>query len=446
MAPRRITLDELAPQSPLAQKLRALASATSVTLDHDGTPVTAREGEPVALALLAAGHLTLTRSIKYHRPRGPVCLRGACDGCLVRIDGLPSQMACVTPARSGMRVESQNTFPNAALDVLRVTDWFFPKHMDHHHLMVDMGSTLNRTMQSIARRMAGLGTLPDEATPPPTLDERAVDALVVGAGSSGTAAANALTRGGLRVLLVDEEPRAGGARLDLPDDTAPLPSPDAALTFLSRASAVATYANGTLVLHENRPVLVHAPVRVFATGCHESVGTFAQNDLPGVVTARAFARALSHGVLLGERIVLAGDGPYTASILRALDGMKASVTRLPPGCTFDADGGRAVKKVTYTAPNSRARSVACDLLVVDDAPSSAYELAGQAGAGLTWDASRRCFVPQSDEDGVTLARGVYVTGSLRLGMVAHSAREEDGRRVAARALGDLRQLHPEEAL
>jgi hypothetical protein len=39
MAPRRITLDELAPESPLAQKLRAHASATAVTLDHDGTPV-----------------------------------------------------------------------------------------------------------------------------------------------------------------------------------------------------------------------------------------------------------------------------------------------------------------------------------------------------------------------------------------------------------------------
>jgi hypothetical protein len=65
---------------------------------------------------------------------------------------------------------------------------------------------------------------------------------------------------------------------------------------------------------------------------------------------------------------------------------------------------------------------------------AAYELAGQAGAGIVvWDARRQCFTPACDEDGATAGPGVYVTGSLRLGLVPVAERREDGRRVARAA-------------
>jgi len=40
------------------------------------------ESAPAEPALVASGRLTLARSPKYHRPRGPSCMRGECDGCL----------------------------------------------------------------------------------------------------------------------------------------------------------------------------------------------------------------------------------------------------------------------------------------------------------------------------------------------------------------------------
>ncbi|HVE84903.1 MAG TPA: 2Fe-2S iron-sulfur cluster-binding protein, partial [Myxococcales bacterium] len=41
----------------------------AITVELDGEPLPAFDGEPVALSLLAAGETVFARSIKYHRPR-----------------------------------------------------------------------------------------------------------------------------------------------------------------------------------------------------------------------------------------------------------------------------------------------------------------------------------------------------------------------------------------
>src|SRR5271155_38879 len=92
-------------------------------------------GEPLAAALLAADKTILARSPKLHRPRGPSCFRGGCDGCLARVDGVPHVMTCLFPPSGGERIDSQNVVGSRKADLLRVTDWFFAKGLDHHHLM-----------------------------------------------------------------------------------------------------------------------------------------------------------------------------------------------------------------------------------------------------------------------------------------------------------------------
>ena len=66
---------------------RFLPPARPVTLRLDGASLVANEGEPLAAALVAAGVDTIARSPKFHRPRGASCMRGGCDGCVVRVDG-----------------------------------------------------------------------------------------------------------------------------------------------------------------------------------------------------------------------------------------------------------------------------------------------------------------------------------------------------------------------
>src|SRR5215475_11808095 len=79
----------------------------TVRISLDGQAVEAHPGDTVAAALLRAGITTFTRSIKYHRPRGPFCLQGSCGQCLMRVDGVPSLPACRVPAVEGMRCERQ---------------------------------------------------------------------------------------------------------------------------------------------------------------------------------------------------------------------------------------------------------------------------------------------------------------------------------------------------
>ncbi|MDB4983691.1 MAG: FAD-dependent pyridine nucleotide-disulfide oxidoreductase, partial [Myxococcales bacterium] len=84
-----------------------------VVIDFEGEPIRAFADEPVAVALHAAGVHTLSRSPKYHRPRGAFCLDGHCASCTLRIDGRPNRRACTVLARADLRCERQNAFPSA---------------------------------------------------------------------------------------------------------------------------------------------------------------------------------------------------------------------------------------------------------------------------------------------------------------------------------------------
>jgi predicted molibdopterin-dependent oxidoreductase YjgC len=72
----------------------------------DGKPVTAREGQSVAAALVAAGVRSL-RIDEAGNHKGLLCGIGFCFECRCRIDGEPDRRACMTPVASGMRVERQ---------------------------------------------------------------------------------------------------------------------------------------------------------------------------------------------------------------------------------------------------------------------------------------------------------------------------------------------------
>lgn len=468
MPSRRVDPKAIAPDSVLAAVLaeRAIASRATITIEHDGERVEGREGEPLAISLLARGRLALARSVKFHRPRGAACLRGLCEGCLTRVDGVPNVMACCVPAREGVQVHSQNAFPNASIDVLRVTDWFFPREFDHHHLMVRYGRTINAAMTVFARRMAGLGTLPDVEGPLPTPEARVCDVLVVGAGPAGLAAAAELARGGAHVLLIDEEPEPGGTLLDelerLPGPSEASKGPTgrafaAALTaearragaeVLTHASAAATFDNATVVVSPERAMLVRARARVFATGCHEQLGAFENNDLPGVFTARAAARALGQGVLVGERVLIVGEAWPAQGLAQALRDAGAHVDWLPGARLLRARGTGAVSGARLSEAGAE-RTFKCDALVVAAEPTPAYEILGQAGVAARPEAARMCFAPDTRPDGSTERPDVFAAGSVRepMGRFEHvdprrpleaGGAVADGVRVARAVLSFLR--------
>jgi D-hydroxyproline dehydrogenase subunit gamma len=83
------------------------APVLTVTIAVDGLEVSARAGETVAAALLAAGFGAFRTTGVSGASRGPYCMMGVCFDCLVAIDGVGSRQACLVQVREGMRIETQ---------------------------------------------------------------------------------------------------------------------------------------------------------------------------------------------------------------------------------------------------------------------------------------------------------------------------------------------------
>lgn len=78
-----------------------------VKIEMDGETIAAREGEPIAAAIMAAGRLKLRHTRKSGEPRGVFCGIGRCTDCVMTVDGQANVRTCVTPVRDGMRIQTQ---------------------------------------------------------------------------------------------------------------------------------------------------------------------------------------------------------------------------------------------------------------------------------------------------------------------------------------------------
>jgi sarcosine oxidase subunit alpha len=82
---------------------------SSIKIEFDGTVIEALEGEMVASALMAAGIINFRDAPVSITPRGPYCMMGVCFECLVEIDGVGHQQACLVPVRGGMSIKREKS-------------------------------------------------------------------------------------------------------------------------------------------------------------------------------------------------------------------------------------------------------------------------------------------------------------------------------------------------
>ncbi len=86
---------------------KGTSGAKRVTLTFEGNPIEARAGDTVAAAVLSVDP-GFTRQTPVHAsPRAPYCMMGVCFDCLMQIDGVANQQACMIPVREGMVVRRQ---------------------------------------------------------------------------------------------------------------------------------------------------------------------------------------------------------------------------------------------------------------------------------------------------------------------------------------------------
>ena len=87
------------------------------TFSWNGRAVSAFPGDTLASALAAAGERVLSRSYKYHRPRGLLTASYHDPGCFFQVGDEPNVRGAHRLAEPGMDVHSQDTWPSLRFDV-----------------------------------------------------------------------------------------------------------------------------------------------------------------------------------------------------------------------------------------------------------------------------------------------------------------------------------------
>ena len=435
-----------------------------IRFTFEGKPFEGYEGDSIASALAASGQWVLSRSFKYHRPRGILSMTGADANALVQLPSEPNVAAERAPISDGMQVSAQNVNGSLERDRDAIMDRFgrfLPVGFYYRTFMGPRRDSWLKFWEPIIRRKAGLGVV-DTKAPPRHFDKTHLhcEVLVVGAGPAGLSAAIAAAEAGADVVLCDENPEIGGSlsygRYDpavLPDLTsrlAALPN----LRVLTGTVCNGWYEDNWLPLIEgDRLHRTRAREVVLATGAIEQPAVFRNNDLPGIMLGVAAQRLIRHyGVRPGRSaVVLAANDDGYRTALDLLDAGVSVVELVDPRSAADAGPleaelrgkgvairkGATVEAAEGTAGNrhlARVRAggswIACDLLAVSVGEAPAWQLPCQAGGKVGYDAATGAMTITLPEGAVHLAGAVAGTGELEDAMA-------NGRRAAAAALSRL---------
>ncbi len=231
-----------------------------------------QDGDSVAIAVLRAG--------EHPHHGGTICLAGDCGNCVAQVDGVGWVRTCQTPCRPGLVMQRHPAGGAPPLPVAAESDV---------------------TSSPPARRIP--------------VRRSEAEVVVIGAGESGTAAAEASQRARKSVTLVD-------ARDGL--------------------EAVAIYAGPTVIVRTPAGMLhINAEEVIVATGAAEIQPVCPGNGMIGLVTARAAEQLHVAGVELGVAVAIGSPPndvpctPLSGSLVRIEGEGRVSAV-----VTIDEDGDR----------------------------------------------------------------------------------------------------------
>ena len=462
-----------APMGLLIDRERPLA------FSFDGKNYQGLQGDSIASALLANGRWLMSRSFKYHRPRGPLSLAGQDANTLVQLPDEPNALADMQALAEGLEVGGQNfagSLDNDRDALLGHFSRFMPVGFYYRSFYKPQG--IWKVWEPVIRKKAGLGVLNLKFQP--EYHDKAflfVDVAVVGAGPAGLSAALHAANAGAKVLLVEQQPYLGGAlawaRFDLEGVRAgalrerlvEAVERHPNIRILTEATCNAWFTDNFLpVIQGTRLYKVRARECIVAAGAFDQPVVFRNNDLPGVMLTSAAQRLMKlYAVKPGTRaVVLTGnDDGYLAALdlheagvsVAAVIDMRAApadgllitalqtrgIPHLPGHTVYEALHAKGMRHVSGVDVRrivgegqvaGDSQRIDCDLLCMSAGYMPAYQLLCQAGGKLAYDDAQAAFSLSG------LPQRLDVAGSVN-GLHALDNVLLDGARAAGGATGRL---------
>ncbi len=449
------------------QKGEVIDRSSTIRFFFEGKAYAAHPGDTIASALAAADVSVLSRSFKYHRPRGLLCCAGHCPNCLVQVGDEPNVRSCQRRVEADMDVRPQNAWPSLSHDLLSLVQLgtrFMPAGFYYKTFI--RPRSMWPLYERVLRHAAGLGEV-DLRSTPGKFDKEYLygDVAVIGGGPAGMGAALAAAEQGARVLLFDENPSLGGHLRFAPWDTASGTLSDL-LAALDGQPNIAVYTDTAVLgwyqdnwlsaVRGTRLFKVRAKSLVAATGAVETPLLFGNNDLPGVMLGSGVQRLLHlYGVVIGRRaaIVTANDDGWAVaadlhaagvSVAAVVDEREASASPHAEALAsagvpvfyghtvLHARGSGAVRGAVIVRVGSDlpAQSLKCDLIAVSMGWTPDHGLVYMAGGKSDYDSDRAENLP------VDLPPGVYEAGRAA-GTHAVDTQIDEGRLAGANAAAYL---------
>jgi sarcosine oxidase subunit alpha len=398
-----------------------------VVFTWNGQPRQGLQGDTVVSALAAVGERIISRSFKYHRPRGLLSADEHDPNCFVQVGVEPNVPGASALVFDGAAARAQNAWPSLRYDIRAANAMLSPFIGAGFYYKTFIKPRWARPVyQRLLSKFSPGGHLGGE-TPSRQYAKRFIhhDVLVVGGGPAGMAAALSAADSGAEVVIVDEQRELGG-HLRWGDDESLAVLAElrtrvhahANIEVLVDSVVFGLYDDNWVGIHERgcsgevaERLLKGRPGRiVIATGLLERPQLCAGNDVPGVMLSSAAQRLIGlYGVRPGRRAVLTGTDEQADSVAARLESAGVEVVRAGNEVRR-VTGRRGVRSVVF----GDGRRVQADLVVTCGGWSAQTALWSMAGGGLCFDAADDRFVPSGpDPDRVLTAGALNGDASLQ---------------------------------